>query len=71
MIIVHARAYGQGELLHGEGNQLYLQREDHRLLKKGKMAADKAPSQASSLSVVEAMSAATVLPKEAALALWS
>ena len=63
----------RAELLHGETNAPYLQRADHRLLKKGKVAVDKAPRAlcAQSMSCVEAMSAPFVFSKEAALALWS
>ena len=61
----------RAELLHGEGNTPYLQRADHRLLTKGKVAADKASSSDAPMSVTDAMEVPWVWSKDAALAVWS
>ena len=61
----------RAELLHGEANKPYLQRADHRLLAKGKVAKDKAASSDAPMSVKEAMEVPWVWSKEAALAVWS
>ena len=62
----------RAELLHGEANAPYLQRADHRLLTKGKVAADKAASSSDApIAVKEAMDAPWVWGQDAALAVWS
>ena len=61
----------RAELIHGEANVRYLQRADHTLKTKGKVAKDKASSSSASLSVKEAMEAPWVWSEEAALAVWS
>ena len=61
----------RAELMHGQENQAYLQRADQRLLKKGKIAPDKAKSGPADLTVSEAINAPWVMTKEAALAVWS
>ena len=62
----------RNDLLHGAGNERYLQRADYRLLIKGKVSKDKV-SQSKRLlpSVQDAMTAPWVFNREAALALWS
>ena len=61
----------RAELIHGEANERYLQRSDHALKQKGKMAKDKAGSSSSSYSIKEAMEVPWVFSEEAALAIWS
>ena len=56
------------DLLHGPGNQRYLQARDYRLLTKGKDAREKADKEGTSMSVLQAMDAPTVWCQEAALA---
>ena len=59
------------DLLHGPGNQRYLQARDYRLLTKGKDAREKADKEGTSMSVLQALDAPTVWCQEAALAVWS
>jgi len=61
----------RAELIHGEANERFLQRKDHTLKDKGKVAKDKASSSSASYSLKEAMEAPWVFSQEAALAVWS
>ena len=60
----------RAELLHGDANQAYLSREDHRLLSMGKVAKRREKAEPTdSVTVTDAVYAPFVWSKEASLAL--
>jgi hypothetical protein len=64
----------RADLIHGEENQPYLQRADHRLKKTGKATATADARQRKEdgrLTVEDAMEVPWVWTQEAALAVWS
>jgi hypothetical protein len=65
----------RADLIHGEANERYLQRADHRLKQSGKStvtaARDATAAEREPRSVREAMEVPWVWTEEAALALWS
>eukprot|EP00965_Chrysotila_dentata_P186191 6148444-Pleurochrysis_carterae.AAC.1 len=66
----------RANLIHGDINERYLQRSDHQLKTSGKAAKSKAAATSSAapalpaVSIVDSMSADTVLTKAAAMAVW-